>query len=116
MSYSKAIWNDVTSCGYKKAPSWGGMNNVKQVTYVGSSPINSHELASLEISRKFYDRFVAFNYYIDGRLLTQAVFLRNKDRAGEFIEKRSRNFINNGNQHTHPANRKADKLTNTKKQ
>ena len=116
MGYSKAIWNDVTSCGYKNSPSWGGMNHVTQTTFVGSSPQNSHELAELEISRKFYDRFVAFNYVVDGKLLSQAIFLRNKDKAGEFLQKRVKGFINRSNQSTHPANRKADKLTKTKKQ
>jgi hypothetical protein len=115
MGYSKPIWNDVTSCGYSKPPSWGGQNHVTQTTYVGSGPQNSEQLAELSISRKFYDRFVVFNYAVDGRLLSQAIFLINNTRAGCFIEKRTKNFINHSNQHTHPANRKADKLTKTKK-
>ena len=106
MSYSKPIWNDVTSCGYSKSPSWGGKNDVKQTTYTGSSPSNSKELATIEISRKFYDKFVAFNYYIDGKLYKQNINFRNKDRAGEFIQQRKSNFLNSSNEMSHSVNRK----------
>jgi len=113
MSYAKPIWNDVTSCGYSKSPSWGGKNNVKQTTYTGSSPSNSQELASIEISRKFYINFVAFNYYVDGKLYKQNINFRNKDKAGEFIQQRKSNFLNNMNEMSHAINKKL--ITNKSK-
>lgn len=97
MGFAKPIWNDVTSCGYSKSPSWGGKNNVKQVTYTGSSPSNSQELATIEISRKFYENIVVFNFYLDSKLVKQNINLRNKDKAGIFIEQRKKNFINHSN-------------------
>ena len=97
MSYAKPIWNDVTSCGYSKSPSWGGKNNVKSVTYTGSSASNSQELATVEISRKFYRDIVVFNFYLDSKLVKQNINLRNKDKAGIFIEQRKKNFINGSN-------------------
>jgi len=97
MSCSKPIWNEVTSCGYSKSPSWGGKNNVKTVTCTGSSRSNSERLATVEVSRKFYENIVVFNFYLDGKLMVQNINLRNKDKAGSFIEKRKKNFINSSN-------------------
>jgi len=110
MSYAKPIWNEVTSCGYSKSPSWGGKDNVKQVTRTGSSSSNSEELALIEISRKFYERFVVFNFYLDSKLVKQNINARNDNRAGEFIEQRSRNFFYSMNENNHPANKKLDRL------
>jgi hypothetical protein len=97
MSYSKPIWNDVTSCGYAKSPSWGGKNDVKQVTYTGSYASNSEKLATVEISRKFYKNIVVFNFYLDEKLVKQNINLRNKDKAGIFIEQKIKNFVNRTN-------------------
>jgi hypothetical protein len=114
MSYAKPIWNDVTSCRYKKSPSWGAFDDCKTETYTGSSSSNSELLAEVEVSRKFYDRIVVFNFYIDSKLLKQNINLRNGDKAGKFLEQRKRAFVNSDNQHTHPINKKVNKLTNSK--
>jgi hypothetical protein len=106
MGKSRAIWNEVTSCSYKSSPSWGGNNDVKQTTYVGSSASNSQELATMEVSKRIYDKFVVFNYYIDQKLITQAIFTNNQDRAGSFLGKRSKNFMNSTNQYEHSLNKK----------
>jgi hypothetical protein len=106
MSYAKPIWNEVTSCRYKNSPSWGGFNDVKQTTYTGSSTSNSQELATIEISRKFYTNFVVFNYYIDKKLYKQNINFRNGDKAGKFIQQRKSNFLNSSNEMNHLVNRK----------
>lgn len=109
MGYAKPIWNEVTSCKYKSNKSWGGSDDVKTRTLTGSSPSNSHELAIVEVSRKFYDNFVVFNFYLDEKLMKQNINRINGSVAGEFIEQRKRNFLNSGNQHDHPVNRKLKK-------
>jgi len=115
MGYAKPIWNDVTSCGYSKSPSWGGKNDVKTVTYTGSSPSNSEELAKVEISRKFYDDIVVFNFYLDGKLMKQNINLRNKKVAGDFVEQRKKDFINSSNVENYfNTNRKVSKLLKKK--
>lgn len=115
MSYSKPIWNNVTSCGYKKSPSWGGKNDVRQTTYTGSSSSNSTKLASIDISRKFYIDFVVFNFYLDEKLVKQNINVRNDNRAGEFIEQRSRNFLNSKNEILHPVQKKLARIKKKKK-
>lgn len=106
MGSAKPIWNDVTSCGYAKSPSWGGKNNVRTTTYTGSSHSNSTELATVEISRKFYDNIVVFNFYLDGKLIKQNINLINKDKAGLFIEQKKKNFVNGSNEYQYIAKSK----------
>lgn len=112
MSYAKPIWNDVTSCKYNSNKSWGGHDNVKTVTYTGSSAKNSKELSVVEISRKFYERFVVFNFYLDKKLIKQNINRLSKSgsTAGDWIEQRTRNFLNGGNQHEHPVNKKLNRI------
>jgi hypothetical protein len=109
MSYAKPIWNDVTSCRYNSNKSWGGHNDVSTTTYTGSSPSNSEKLAVVDVSRKFYNDFVVFNFYVDKKLIKQNINRRNKDKAGEFLEQRKSNFLNYSNQDTHPVNKKLKK-------
>tara|TARA_R110002153_G_scaffold189041_4_gene341896 strand:+ start:7415 stop:7750 length:336 start_codon:yes stop_codon:yes gene_type:complete len=109
MARSKPIWNEVTSCTYKKSPSWGAINDCRTQTYTGSSASNSYILADVEISKKTYKNFIAFNFYIDGRLLKQNVHLINKGRAGSLIAStdwfKSLDFLNSENEHTHALNK-----------
>lgn len=105
MSYSKNIWNAVTSCTYKKAPSWGAYDDCRTTTFTGSSASNSHELAVVEISRKMYDNFIAFNFYVDGKLLKQNIHRRNSLKAGDLLRTTKSNFLNFQNQNTHNLNK-----------
>ena len=115
MGYAKPIWNEVTSCGYKKPPSWGGKNDVRTQTLTGSSPTNSELLADVEISRKFYTDIVVFNFYLDSKLMKQNINLRNKEVAGVFIEQRKKDFINTSNADEYfLKNRKVQKLLKQK--
>lgn len=101
MSYAKPIWNEVQACRYKNAPSWGGYDDVSTTTFTGSSSSNSTQLLEYSVSRKFYDNFVVFNAYIDGKLIKQNVHRRNGDRAGEFLYQTKSRFLNKSNQYTH---------------
>jgi len=98
MSRQRAIWNEVTSCSYAKAPSWGGNNNVSQKTYVGTGSSNSELLAEIEVSKKIYENHVVFNFYLDGELVRQNIFKKKKDKAGEFLMRLKGDFMNSTNE------------------
>ncbi|CAB4151908.1 hypothetical protein UFOVP597_40 [uncultured Caudovirales phage] len=108
MSYSKAIWNEVTSCKYKSSKSFGAFNDCKIKTYTGSSSSNSELLCDFEIMKKVYEEIIVFNAYFDSELMSQTIFHRkkNSETAGEFIEKIKQNFVNRSNEVEYLKNKK----------
>jgi hypothetical protein len=94
MSRSKSIWNKVTSCKYQSDKSFGAHNDCSIETFTGSSSSNSHLLCKFEIRKKIYDKIIVFNAYIDLELIKQTIFENNKDKAGNYIERRSSDFVN----------------------
>lgn len=101
MSYAKPIWNEVQSCKYNSSKSWGGFDDVSTTTYTGSSSSNSTELLEYSVSRRFYENFVVFNAYIDGKLIKQNVHLRNGEKAGQFLYQTKSDFVNSKNAEKH---------------
>jgi len=101
MSYAKPFWMTVTSCKYKSNKSFGASDDCKLESYTGSSVNNSSLLATIEWSKKVYDKIMVFNLYIDGELIKQNIHIRNKKNmkvAGDLLETRKKNFINSSNE------------------
>ena len=69
------IWNEINSCAYSSAKSYGVKNHSEIYSYYGSSKTHSEKLGTIKFSRKLlFNNWYSYCILLDGKIIRQRYF------------------------------------------
>ena len=75
MSRSYNIWNEIDSCIYQSAKSYGVKDHSEINSYYGSSKTHSSKLGTIKFSRKhLFENWSSYCILLDGKIIRQRYF------------------------------------------